>query len=73
MKKLFIALMLLTLASCQQEIENSKPTSISFGHISPLQIVEVDNCQYLLGDWGNESVFTHKGNCTNPIHKSKSK
>jgi hypothetical protein len=69
MKKIFIAVMLITLVSCEQEIENSKQTSISFGHISPLQIVEVDNCQYLLGDWGRESVFTHKGDCNNPIHK----
>ena len=68
MKKLLITVMLITLASCEQEIENSKQTSTSFGHITPLQIVEVDNCQYLYGDWGYETVFTHKGNCTNPIH-----
>jgi hypothetical protein len=69
MKKIFIAIMLITLVSCEQEIENSKQTSTTFGHPTPLQIVEIDNCQYLFGDWGYQSVFTHKGDCNNPIHK----
>ena len=29
----------------------------------PLIIVEVDSCEYLLGDWGKQTVLTHKGNC----------
>ena len=36
---------------------------------SPLKIVSIDSCQYLYGDWGNATVLTHKGNCSNPIHK----
>ena len=30
---------------------------------NPLTIVEVDSCEYLLGEWGNATVLTHKGNC----------
>ena len=33
------------------------------GGNSPLIIVEVDSCEYLLGEWGNATVLTHKGNC----------
>ena len=69
MKKLFIAVMLLTLASCYEPNVETKST----GHVidparEPLDVVTVDGCQYLYGDWGSGSVLTHKGNCTNPEH-----
>ena len=72
MKHLFIAVMLLTLASCYEPNVKKESTNdvISPEH-RPLTIVNIDGCQYLLGDWGRESIFTHKGNCNNPIHKSK--
>jgi hypothetical protein len=35
----------------------------------PLQILVIDSCEYLYGAWGHATVLTHKGNCSNPIHK----
>jgi len=38
---------------------------------NPLTIVEVDSCEYLLGEWGNATVLTHKGNCKFCAERSK--
>ena len=49
--------------------ENSKPQkenktfSISYGR-SALKLIEIDSCQYLIGEWGKATVLTHKGNCS---------
>lgn len=69
MKKLFIAVMLLTLASCQEQNVESKSTDyvIKAGS-NPIKIVNIDGCQYLFGDWSHATVLTHKGNCNNPKH-----
>lgn len=74
MKKLFIALTLLTFTSCQDGINvETKDTNIKVGNYStPIKIIVVDGCEYLWGDWGNGTVLTHKGNCSNSIHKPKS-
>lgn len=72
MKKLFIAVMLLTLASCHEPNVKVKNTNYVISEDrGPLTILIVDGCQYIYGDWGNATVLTHKGNCNNPIHKSK--
>lgn len=34
-----------------------------------MNVVIIDECEYLYGPWGNGNVLTHKGNCKNPIHK----
>lgn len=69
MKKLFIAVMLLTLASCYEPNVKKESTGyVISADKRPLTIVNIDGCQYLWGDWGRESIFTHKGNCTNPKH-----
>ena len=72
MKKLFIAVMLLTLASCQEpNVQRENTGYVVMNGSNPLKIVKIDGCQYLLGDWGHATVLTHKGNCNNPIHKLK--
>ena len=72
MKKVFIAVMLLTLASCHEaNVEEESTGYVISADKRPLTIVNIDGCQYLWGDWGRESIFTHKGNCNNPIHKLK--
>ena len=38
-------------------------------HFTPLEIVVIDSCEYLYGEWGYATVLTHKGNCKNPIHQ----
>ena len=69
MKKLFIAVMLLTLASCYEpNVKRESTGYVIQSGCSPLKIVNVDGCQYLYGEWGYGTVLTHKGNCTNPEH-----
>ena len=73
MRIIFIAVMLITLASCREPNVKVKNTNYVINDdCSPLSIIIVDRCQYLFGDWGNRTVLTHKGNCNNPVHKSKS-
>ena len=72
MKKLFIAVMLLTLVSCHEpnvETTNSGHRVGTFGHT--LDVVKIEGCEYFFGDYDRGALFTHKGNCTNPIHKLK--
>lgn len=69
MKKLFIAVMLLTLASCQERnVQKENTGYVIMDGSNTLKIVNVDGYQYLLGDWGYATVLTHKGNCNNPEH-----
>ena len=73
MKTLFIAAMLLTLASCYESNVKKEDTGyVIKAGAGPIKIVNVDGCQYLFGDWSHATVLTHKGNCNNPIHKFKS-
>lgn len=71
MKKIFIAVIVISLTSCEHKLDNSKNTSTTLGHLSPLQIIKIDGCEYLFGSWGNESVLTHKGDCNNTIHQAE--
>ena len=69
MKKLSIAIMLLTLASCEEpNVETSKTNHLigTFGH--ELDVVKIEGCEYFFADYDRSALFTHKGNCTNPIH-----
>lgn len=69
MKKILFVLTL-ALVSCSREGQVPvKQTQYRVGEfIDPLEVVEVDGCEYLFGDWGKSTVLTHKGNCKNPIH-----
>jgi hypothetical protein len=73
MKKILLAVILLTLASCREpNVKNERTEYVIRAGSNPLTIVTIDGCQYLYGDWGNATVLTHKGNCNNSIHKFKS-
>ncbi len=71
---ILISALLLTILSCGCREVNTPRKDTGFvvreGH-DPLIIVEVDSCQYLLGDWGHETVLTHKGNCKFCLERSK--
>jgi hypothetical protein len=72
MKKIFLAVMVLAFASCEEPNVEAKSTNYRINPVnSSLTIITVDGCQYLYGNWGPGTVLTHKGNCNNPIHKSK--
>lgn len=62
-------LIVMLLASCSESNVETKPTTYRVGDNStPVQVVTIDNCQYLYGPWGNATVLTHKGNCNNDFH-----
>ncbi len=70
MKYILIAMLLI---SCSQSNVETKPTTYRVGdNEPPVQVVTIDNCQYLYGPWGNATVLTHKGNCNNEYHHSHS-
>lgn len=52
-------------------VESKSTQYILKGNYKSLEIVTVDGCEYLYGDWGNATVLTHKGNCIN--HKDSIK
>lgn len=63
---LLVSALLLTIVSCDYHEVNTPRKNTGFKVITgyePLVIVEVDSCEYLLGDWGHGNVLTHKGNC----------
>jgi len=70
MKKLFLALGVIFLASCSVPTSNKNTGSAAIGSY---KIVVIDNCQYIyqenFSDYG--PTFTHKGDCNNPIHLYK--
>ncbi len=60
-----ISLIILTLSSCEKVNVKVKETNYKINEQNNLKEVIVDSCQYLYGDWGQATVLTHKGNCTN--------
>jgi hypothetical protein len=34
------------------------------------KVLTIDGCQYIYRNSGEGCMFTHKGNCNNPIHKT---
>jgi hypothetical protein len=72
MKKVLFTLLLLITFGCHNSNVKTEVTQTYVGDfIEPIQIVEIDSCQYIFGDWGQSTILTHKGNCNNPIHKLK--
>jgi hypothetical protein len=66
MKKL-LTISLLTIIGCTgpSNVEKKKTTYIVRDNENTLELVIIDNCEYLYGPWGNATVLTHKGNCKN--------
>lgn len=66
MKKVILSFSLLALVGCSKSNVKSHDTDIYIhGYSRPLEFIEVDGCEYLLGNWGYATVLTHKGNCKN--------
>ena len=73
MKAIISILIILVLTGCGLMDNNIETKSTEYkikGHPS-IKIVNIDGCEYLYGDWGNATILTHKGNCTN--HKDSIK
>lgn len=60
-------LLLFILSSCNiGKFETSKP--VRSGDID-IEIVIIDECQYVFKAYDRGCMFAHKGNCNNPIHQ----
>ena len=64
MKKLLV-ISLLAIVGCTEpsnvNTENNRYTVRD--HVTPLEIVILDSCEYFYGPWERATVLTHKGNC----------
>lgn len=68
----YIALMIMTnCTSTESKVPPPTPVGIPVMEMEmhEVYVVTIDSCEYLYGRWGNGTWVTHKGNCTNPIHK----
>ncbi len=74
MKKILLSGMVLTsLASCGESSVSSKETNHKLGATGSILLrdVEIEGCEYFFCEKTNGIILTHKGNCSNPIHKIK--
>jgi hypothetical protein len=72
--KLMIIVLIMGMVSCTEKNVPSHKTGYVVSNTLPqLEVVVIDSCEYLYGPWGNATVLTHKGNCSNPIHKGGDK
>ncbi len=71
MKKIILTIPVLSLASCGEPTVSTKTTGATYGSInSNIEEIEFEGCQYIGSFLGGQSDWgSHKGNCTNPIHK----
>lgn len=64
MKKLLISLLAMMAMGCE-----NAPMNNSLSPKSNYSIVKIEGCEYLECDtYAGHYVYTHKGNCSNPIH-----
>ena len=74
MNKLFTAVLLVLMASSctEQPTSVTKPSEhvISLDQFggTKLNVIEVEGCEYFVGNYDRSGLLTHKGNCKNPIH-----
>ena len=77
MIKLLLATLLVAMvSSCEEPTTTTQLTEhrVKIGvSATELKIVEIEGCEYFLGDYDRSGLFTHKGNCKNPIHKGGNK
>jgi hypothetical protein len=77
MKKLLLATLLIGMvSSCEEPTTTTQSTqhSVKIGvSATQLKVVEIEGCEYFMGEYDRSGLFTHKGNCKNPIHKGGNK
>jgi hypothetical protein len=73
MKKLLLATLLIgMISSCEEPTTTTQSTehSVKIGvSATKLKVVKIEGCEYFMGEYDRSAMFTHKGNCKNPIHK----
>ena len=50
---------------CGSSNVETKSTEYRVNGLRSLQLVTIDGCEYLYGDWSNATILIHKGNCIN--------
>jgi hypothetical protein len=64
MKKVAYIILLAGLLGCDKSNVEKKDTAFVVREgLGNLTLITVDSCEYFLGEWGNATVLTHKGNC----------
>jgi hypothetical protein len=59
----YLILIAVIFYACGQGVNTPRKNSGFVISLGELQLVEIDSCEYLFGEWGTASVLTHKGNC----------
>ena len=79
-KAITLIFSLLLITSCQSIEERQEEVkahrsrildSTSVNYELRYRIMALDDCQYILVSQANHGWGSHKGDCTNPIHKQK--
>ena len=68
MKKILFILVIGMLTSCSIRTEDDG--KIKSGDLE-FDIIKVGGCQYITTLVGDNRLFTHKGDCNNPIHNTE--
>ena len=71
--KLMLIALAIGMMGCDERNVPSQKTEYMINTYGKVEIVVIDSCEYLYGPWGNATVLTHKGNCSNHIHKGGDK
>lgn len=68
MKRILLLIAIaITLVSCDSTTyQVDKPV---MSNEAVYQVVVIDSCQYVFRQFNGSCMFSHKGNCNNPIHK----
>lgn len=70
MKRLLSVLLFFFLMGCDDKTNvDYHKTEYELDNNGKLSVVVLDSCEYYYRPFYHNYMFTHKGNCKNPIHK----
>lgn len=71
--KNLLCIVLIVITGCQDNRPTFKQEEPYFEveGVGGLRLIEIKNCEYLLGKWGYATVLTHKGDCKFCIERNK--
>lgn len=79
MKKILLATLVIgMIGGCTEPTVPSKHTnytlpSYDFEASDPLEVCVIEGCEYFICKNYHGNIISHKGNCSNPIHKGGNK
>ncbi len=69
MSKLILLALTIGMMGC--DVQNYEEEMFKNTNLDNPKIVIIDRCEYIQFRTHNFNAVTHKGNCTNPIHRCK--